>query len=363
MQLINIQIDRIIIHQIYPRDVNGEIVIPSRSSEYTNFDDAAMEAFKRRLLDALGEDSKAVPMQIFQQSAGYVPDLVNTVIGMNDEDFSVSSYDFATKLAEAQNKKNIPGGILVVFSGSYGNSNKSFLGLIKAEIHSGYERFDSAEGKIGLRFIEDLLLTPTSRLYKTAAFFERDEFPDNFEDLNEKWSVFISDYQIGKADGKAAAQYFYSGFLGCCYPETSARTTKNFYDSAKKFISNMDVPEENKSEFYNALNIYLKLDNTGSISSSDFAERYFDTDTQDLFSDYMQTQGVPTSAFTKDIEHIESFLKKRRVSFRKNVTITASTEAFESLIEMSSIDGLPDSNGQVQRWTKVIIKDQISEQS
>ncbi|WP_432729937.1 hypothetical protein [Klebsiella oxytoca] len=36
----------------------------------------------------------------------------------------------------------------------------------------------------------------------------------------------ISDYQISKADGKAAAQYFYQHFLGCGYPETSARTTK-----------------------------------------------------------------------------------------------------------------------------------------
>lgn len=362
MQLINLNVDRIIIHQVFQRDENGQPVAPEQSFEYTNFEDSAMDAFKRRILDALGEDSKAVQMQIFQQDVGYVPRLVDDVIGQNDDDFSASSYDFARKLTDAQQKKNIPGGILVVFTGTQGTANKKFLGIIKAEIHNGYERVNLANGQIALRFVQDLLLTPTSRLYKTAAFFEKAQYPADYADLNDKWTVFISDYQIGKADGKAAAQYFYSEFLGCCYPETSARTTKTFYESARKFISAMAVPESEKSDYLNALHTYLKVDNTGSISTSDFASRYFDVDTQDSFAEHMESSGVPTSAFTKDVEHISSSLKTRRVNFRSNVKITAPTDVFSNLVEISIVQGELDETGTPKEWTQVLIKDRIVEQ-
>lgn len=362
MQLVNLNVNRIIIHQVFQRDENGQPVTPVQSINYTNFDSSAMEAFKQRVVDALGEDSKAVQMQIFQQDAGYVPKLVDDSIEQNEDDFAVSSYDFAKKLTDAQQKRMIPGGIIVVFTGTQGTANKKFLGLIKAEIHNGYERVNLTNGQISLRFVEDLLLTPTSRLYKTAAFFENANYPDDYEDLNEKWTVFVSDYQISKADGKAAAQYFYSDFLGCCYPETSARTTKLFYESARKFISAMDVDESDKSDYLTALHTYLKVDNAGSISTADFASKYFDIDTQDTFAEHMQTQGVPVSSFTKDVEHISSSLKTRRVNFRSNVKISAPTDVFKNLVEIQIIEGEPDETGAPKEWTQVLIKDRIIEQ-
>jgi hypothetical protein len=362
MQLTNLVIDRIIIHQVFQRDASGEPKRPAQSNEYTNFDTSAMEAFKRRVIDALGEDSRAVQMQISNQEIGYVPRLVEDISEQDNESFVVSSFDFATKLTDAQQKKNIPGGILVVFTGSQGSSNKRFLGLIKAEIHSGYERVNLESGEISLRFVQDLLLTPTSKLYKTAAFFENTQYENDCENLNDKWSVFISDYQIGKADGKAAAKYFYSDFLGFCYPETSARTTKTFYDSARTFISKLNAPESEKSDYLTALHTYLKVDNSGSISTSDFASRYFDVDTQDSFTEHMQTAGVPTSAFAKDIEHISSNLKTRKVNFKSNVKITAPTNVFKDLVEISIVEGEPDETGSLKEWTQVLIKDRIVEQ-
>ena len=364
MHLLNFNVDRIIIHQVYRRDADGNKVTPTQSHEYTNFEQGAMEEFKSRVKDAIGEGSKAVQMEIVNQGVNDLPTLINSIIDQGDEEFAASSYDIAKKLTDAQQTKSIPGGIVVVFSGTQGSQSKKFLGIIKAEVHSGYEKEINPEtNEISLKFVEELLLTPGTRLYKTASFFEKAGSNDGLSDLNDKWVVMVSDYQISKAEGKAAAQYFYSDFLGCGYPETSARTTKHFYESTSKFISEMDVSEEKKSGLLNALTAYLKVDTSSTISSSDFAEKYFDDiDIQDNFTTYMRSSGLPDNAFTKDIEHIETKLQFRKVNFRGNVKITAPSEAFKNLIIIETIEGDADESGSPAEWTKVIIKDRIVKQ-
>jgi hypothetical protein len=363
MQLINLKIDRIIIHQVFRRDQEGQKVEPLQSHDYTRFKKGAMDAFVTRVRDALGEESKAVQMQIFDQNEGDLPRLVEDIMELGDEDFATASYDFALKLASAQQRKSIPGGILVVFTGSQGASPKRFLGVIKAEVHSGYEKVvDPKTNEISLEFVEELLLTPGTKLYKTAAFYENAQYGDEVEDLNEKWTVMISDYQISKADGKAAARYFYSDFLGCGYPETSARTTKRFYDSATEFIADLDVSPSEKSNLLNALTIYLKVEKTSTVSSSDFANKYFDVDTQDDFRSYMEDSGVPTSAFTKDIEHIESKLKYRKLTFGGNIKFSAPSDVFAEKVAIEAIEGEADESGQPTEWTKIIVKDRVVQQ-
>lgn len=363
MQLLNLNIDKIIIHQVYQRDVEGHKVTPMQSHEYTNFSATAMETFKQRVIEALGESSKAVEMEITNQDMEDLPTLVERSIDEDGVTFAVSSYDFAVKLTNSQHTKGIPGGIVVVFTGTQGHPAKKFIGIIKAETHSAYEKeVDDVTGEISLKYVEEVLLTPSSKLYKTAGFFEKANYDSTYSDLNDKWVVMVSDSQISKAGGKAAAKYFYADFLGCGYPQTSARTTKQFYDEAKDFIKALDVEEHEKSDYLNALTTYLKVDTSSTISSSDFASKYFDQDTQDSFTEHMEDAGLPTASFTKDVEHIAGNLKFRKVSFSKNVKISAPSDSFKNLITMSTIEGDADESGTPAEWTQVIIKDKIVKQ-
>lgn len=364
MQLLNLNIDRIIIHQIYRRDQDGNKVVPAQSHEYTNFAQSAMDTFKTRVKDALGEGSKAVQMEIVDQNTDGLPYLINEMIGQDDDTFAVSSYDIARKLTDAQQRKSIPGGIVVVFTGSQGVPAKKFIGIIKAEIHSAYEKeVNERTNEISLKYVEEVLLTPGTRLYKTAGFFERSAYDESSTNLNNKWTVMVSDYQISKADGKAAAQYFYLDFLGCGYPESSARTTKQFYEATSSFIAELDASAVEKNNLVNALTTYLKVDVSTTISASDFASSYFDdVDTQDAYTSFLRESGLPDNAFTKDIEHIESKLQFRKVSFRSNVKIIAPSETFKKLITIETIEGDEDESGTPAEWTKVIIKDKITTQ-
>lgn len=360
MQLLNLNIDRIIIHQVYQRDAEGQKKAPLQSHEFTRFSSAAMETFKQRVVEALGQNSRAVQMDIVRQESTDLPQIVERVIDEEDSIFAVSSYDFATLLADAQHMKSIPGGIVVVFTGTQGHPAKRFLGIIKAETHSAYEKdVDPRTGEISLKYVEEVLLTPSSKLYKTAGFFERVEYDSTYENLNDKWVVMVSDSQINKSGGKAAAMYFYADYLGCGYPDTSARTTKKFYEATKAFISELEVPEPKKNDYINALTTYLKVDTSSSISTTDFASRYFEADVQDIFSEYMEDAGIPTASFTKDVEHISSSLKFRKVQTSKNVKISAPSDAFKDLIVITTIEGEEGESGMSEEWTQVIIKDKI----
>lgn len=364
MQLVDLNIERIIIHQIFQRDRDGNKVTPIQSHEYTNFGASAMNEFKVRVKDALGADSKAVNMEIVNQERRDLASLVNTMIDQDSESFSTSSYDIADKLADSQTTKGIPGGIVVVFSGTYSHAAKKFLGIIKAEVHSGYQKeVNNETNEISLKFVEEILLTPGTRLYKTAGFFEKASYDPASTDLNDKWAVMVSDYQISATDGKAAAQYFYASFLGCGYPQTSARTTKEFYDQTRNFISKLDASEAEKSDLIGALTTYLKVDTSATISASHFAETYFDdVDLQDDYTSVIREAGLPTSAFTKDIEHIRTQLKHRKVSFRSNVKIIGPSQTFKDLVTIETIDGDLDESGNASEWTKIIVKDKIIDQ-
>ncbi len=363
MLLPNLSIDRIIIHQVYQRDQDGTKLPPLQSHEYTIFAHDAMQTFKTRIVNALGNESKAVQMEIVNQEPDYIPSIVDTIVDQNNDSFAISSHDIAKKLTDAQHSRSIPGGIIVVFDGMYGISQKKYLGIIKAEVHSGYEKeVNPATKEISLKFVEELLLTPGTRLYKTAGFFEKNGYNVPISGLNDKWIVMVSDYQISKAEGKAAAKYFYSDFLGCGYPQTSARTTKQFYESAKSFIASLEISSTQKIHLFNALTTYLKVETSSTISASEFAERYFNIDTQDLFTSHIEESGLPSTAFTKDIEHIESKLKLRKVQFQSKIKIIAPSDTFEELVTIQTMEGDPDESGTPVEWTNVIIKDRIIDQ-
>lgn len=363
MLLQHMSISRIIIHQIYRLEPDGVRIPPTQNHEFTNFAPEALETFKARVISALGYDSKAVEMEIVNQENDGLPSIINDMINQENDDFAVSSYDIAKKLANAQQTKSIPGGIVVVFDGEQGPDRNHFLGIIKAEVHSGYEKVKDPETKeISLKFVEELLLTPGTRLYKTAGFFKKSMPGNPSNNLNDNWAVMVSDNQFSKVDGKTAAHYFYSDFLGCGYPQTSARTTKQFYDASKLFIENLDVSLTRKIELYNALTAYLKLETAPTISAVTFAERYFDTDTQDAFTAHIRREGLPGTAFTKDLEHIKSKLRMRKIRFNSNIKIIAPSDTFTELVEISPIEGDTDEFGRSTEWTKVIIKDRISDQ-
>lgn len=360
MNIVNLQINRIIIHQIFQRDQDGNKITPKKSTDFINFSPDAMSTFKSRVIDALGLESKAVPMTIVNQEQTDTPFIVNELVNEESETGYVQlSYNIANKLADAQKRRNLPGGIVVVFDGTHGASPKKFVGIMKAEIYSAYQKVTNENNnEISLEYIEEALLTPATKLYKTAGFFEKSESGSS-DDLNDTWDVLVCDTQISQTDGKAAAQYFYADFLGFGYPESSARTTKEFYETTCNFINDLDISEEERIDVRNSLNSYLR-ENSDSITPLEFANRHLEESVRDSFTNFLEDNDIPTSSFAKDITHIESNLRTRRLSFSKQVKVSAPSSVFKELLEIETIT--EDSEGNSVNWTNILVKDSIVSQ-
>lgn len=363
MHLLDLKISKIAIHQIFQRDLGGNKKPPLQSHELIRFDTTAMETFKQRVINALGSQSKAVNMAIVNQGSNDVATIISKLNDADDTNFLALSFKIADKLADAQKKKKIPGGIVVVFKGTFGtmDNRKTIIGIMKAEIHSAYEKTkNELTNEISLKYVEEALLTPSTKLFKTAGFAEISQIIADDSDelnLNNYWEVHISDSQISQTDGKAAAQYFYADFLGCGYPESSARKTKAFYDATCSFIDNLEVTAEKKNDLRNTLVSYLKLENSETVSAIEFSDRYFSLETRDFYTEYLEEQGLPATAFIKDTQHIASKLKMRKLSFHNNIKLTAPTDSFKELVQIKTIE--QNEQGEPVKWTNILVKDQI----
>ena len=354
----NLNINRIITHEVFSRDNERNIVPPAYGTNLTALEPQALEALCSRIMDAMGKASRALEMTITNAENQSLCAIAKSLIDYDDGLFTQESREVANSLASAQKSRGLPGGILVVFSGTAGHPSKRILGVIKAETHSGFTRQTSANGAISLQFLTNLLLTPQTKLYKIGIFVESD--PVTEDPLPSGWRAFIYDDQISVSNKLSAAQYFYDSFLGCSFPETSAKLTREFHNHTKDFIKLLDVSEEEKTDLYNALITYLKVDQSPTVQTSIFANSFIsDAETRDAYTEFMNAKNFPEIAIHKDLADVASVLRYRKVNFSNEIKLIAPAEKFENMIQMQSFEGEPDVHGQVPTWTRIIIKDRI----
>ncbi|AEV26627.1 hypothetical protein Dsui_2264 [Azospira oryzae PS] len=286
--------------------------------------------------------------------------LATQLVDADDQLFITQSQQAAELLADAQASRKIPGGILVAFTGRAGAPARRLVGIIKAEVHSGFTREQSAQG-MTLKYLKNLLLTAQTKLYKIGLFFEAN--PEAEGQPADRWNAFIYDETLTLANRDGAAQYFYEGFLGTKFLESSARNTKKFHDLTKNFIRAMHVPEEERIALHNALVAYLKVDQSPTVSIQSFADNYFaDPDIRDTYRKHMIASNFPTVAVAKDISDVSSVLRTRKFMFRNHVRLIAPAEGFDDLVKIEAIEGDQDPQGQRPRWTKITVKSDISGQ-
>jgi len=361
MSFENLSINRVIVHEIYKRTDGRDVVPPTYGTGLVAFDQEALEAFCDRINSAMGSAARSIELDIIEADASSSITIAKTLIEADDTQFIDISKIFANKLTNAQKRRDLPGGVLAIFSGTAGYPMKRIIGMIKAETHNGFTRKVGESGAISLQFLKDLLLTPQTKLYKIGIFWEEDA--DTTESLPNGWRAFVYDDQISTSNKLTAAQYFYEGFLGCRFPETSARRTREFHDYTKEFIQKLDWPEDKKTDLHNALVTYLKVDQSSTVQVSAFAQTYLPAvEIRDDYTHYMTERNFPQNAVAKDLSEVSSALKYRKVTFTGDIKIIAPAEKFQKLIHMEGIEGEPDEHGQIPQWTRVVIRDRIRQQ-
>lgn len=353
---------RVIIHEVFRRNDDRRIVDPRYSNGLVTLERDAASAFRSRLATTLGDASSCVEMSIAAESADSMFQLAKTLMDADKPLFIRHSRKVAEKLASAQTTRLIPGGVLVVFTGTVGSPEKRMLGVIKAEPHDGFVRETKSDGSPGLRFLEDLFLTPVTRLYKIGIFIESDPDAATPERPSAGHRAFVYDELMTTSNRQKAAQYFYETFLGCTFPDSGARLTQLFFNHTKDFIGFLDVPEEQKTDLYTALRTYLKTDRRPVVEVAGFATAYFPLEVRRDYETFMTAREFPMHAVQKDLADLGNALRTRRVVFSRNIKLTAPADTFEEMIRIETINGSRGSNREPAKWTRITVKDHIRSQ-
>ncbi len=361
MQLINLRIERVILHEVFKRGNDVNVVAPDYGDELEILDREAADALRDRVVTAMTSATRCVQMSIAKSGEESLVRRAVTALDAGEDGFIEVSKSIADKLTEEQKSRSIPGGVVVVFSGTAGQPAQRLVGVIKAEVHNGFMRERVAgEVRPKLKFLKSLMLTAQTKLYKVGLFLEHSgpaqgEFPAG-------WEAYIYDETLTVANRYGAAKYFYEGFLGLAFPQSSAKQTKEFFEHTKAYIQAIKKPEEDKIVLHNALITYIRADQLPTVGIASFADTYMGTaEERDVYRAYMLGKGFPDAPVNKDTTEVAGAMRMRRLNFGSNVRVSGPAEAFDSLITVALADG-PEVGGVVPKWTQILIKDRIRTQ-
>jgi hypothetical protein len=359
----NLNVTRVILHEVHQRKDSPNIIEPTYGKALENLSAKAMSHFSMRITDALSAQSRSMEMVVFKTSDS---DVIGSVRRMSVGDVPVfigESQKIAHALADAQRSRAIPGGMVLVFDGTVGANDRPFVGIIKAELQSGFRRQTTAE-KVVTEFLDAIFLTPATRLYKLGIYVSDDRIPD----AETKWSCHVFDSNITATRREDAAHYFYSGFLGCQFPENGRYETPKFFDLTKEYLKQSPVDADLKRDISDALYTYIKVDQSPTFTTQNFAESFLPIELRDSYNSFMQSKKFPTDrAVHKDVTDMGSRLRRRKFRFGGDADFSATPEALRSgtvVISKLEPSELVDS-ASIERevsWTQITIKRPITEQ-
>lgn len=338
IDLENFSITRLVIHEIYKRDISGSVP-PTLNTELASLDGRGVAELQTRIVEAVGHGSHSIIMDIVQVEEGSVYSNIAPFLNgeKTESDFIAMSHRLINRLVQCQTSQIIPGGVVLIFEGTTGSTARKYIGIIKADKLTGFAVTTSQQTTI-MNFLSNLLLTPQQKLYKVAIAIRNSDgvsgslTPDDV-------SVAVFDSNNNKASSNAAANYFYDAFLGCAFQRKSDVLTRNFFNYTKEYITKKaDLNGQEKIDAMSALYVYMKVRTDNNLNVGDFAQTYFASPVQrDSYKTYMATKKVPATDIVRDLSMIASKLKKRRIKFTNAVDIYAPVDNFnENLTIISS---------------------------
>lgn len=357
MLIENLSIGRVAMHEVLKRDEDRTPKEPIFGNGIERLPDGPAAAFRLRVTESLSAQSKSIEMRLIALGDDSLVAIAEKLVSADDTAFHELSKDVARNLAAAQKGRGIPGGIVIVFEGSFGVPERRFVGVIKAETQSGFRRQKDRE-QIITQFLDDIFLTPAQRLYKIGFLVEGD--PENGR---AGWTVVVFDSNITSSHRESAAQYFYEGFLGSTFPSNGAYETQRFYDLTRDFVRKADLEPESKRDLADALYTFVKTDKAATFTAQEFASNYLPAPLRDAFGKHLKINKFPDRAIIRDTSDMGTRLKKRRFRFGSDIEFSAPPEALHSKkVDIRAVNASDLGGDGSERWTQIIIKREMTDQ-
>ncbi len=331
-------IERVIVHRIYARGPDKQLIEPKLSNKLISLEQAALDALQIRITEALGNKSHGLEMTIKEVGEGSFFQVAAAMIHASDDDFVNFTKTLANGLNKAQLNTTAPGGMLAIICGRVGQDSLPFLAAIKAEPQDGFKA-DEKEDQVTMEYIAELLLTNTQRLYKIGLLTEFASKPASAEGYHaSNFRAFLFDHLMTATETRSAAVYFYRGFLGMDTQASSKKLTQDFFELTKSFIDTSPIADDVKIELHEALRSELRSQEA-TISVTSFGIKHFKNDMCKNYEVFMQGKGFPQNAVNKDTGYIHAKLRRRRkYVFTNGVAISTPPEKTENYLQIEPSD-------------------------
>lgn len=322
-----LEFSRIVLHNVHKPSQKNQPTPPTLSSDLAALDGSGKKLLQDRVSRALAVGAGSLAMAVKDKSPSSCYEYAKKLLAATDSEFVTLSTAIALHHTAIHKSQRWPGGTLVITSGTLGTDSIPCIVIIKAEQQAGFmERID--QGKITLDFLNSLILTPQTKLYKIGVFYQA----ATVDDMGPVLEAQVFDSHIKSSDDRQAAKYFYDDFLGLMIPDNAVQRTREFYTYTSEFIENTVKDPVRKVDLQNALYSYLKLDKSPTIEISEFGQRFLAGNEIDDFSNHMARKEFPESAVVKDTKLLSNKLRFRKYNFTGGIKIIAPSENSDKVV-------------------------------
>lgn len=312
----NLAINRVVMHTIIAKRKDEDTASCKFDNSLVEVTDEVIRLIKKRLVDAAGKNSRAFELEINDTHEDSFFFLCNEITGADNSKFLELSRKITKRLALSQTRTIESGGYLILIDSQLQNSQRDVYIVIKAELHEAL-RQKQVDGKSTLQMLNDIFLSPSQKLYKIGAIFERLEEKE-LPYPNNEYSGFLFDDQF-RYDN-TPAEYFYKDFLGFHTKSNSKLLTRSFFKETKDFILKNFDDYETKNGLLASLKVEMDVSKEKSFTPSEFRDKYLDDDSSKLKFSQQVVDHFP-STFVKDTSLLDHDLKNKKITFPNNIKI------------------------------------------
>ena len=222
-----------------------------------------------------------------------------------------------------------PAGIFVAAAAELDGDPALLIAKLEHERGVRAEQKTLPDGRttFDVQYLQDLLFTTGSRVFKVALFTKSDIQQAVEEELAPKASAstlsgMVVDQQV---QGSSVAAFFLTQFLGCRFSERADLLTERFYKAAESWINTVEN-DEKKGRYQVAL-LGEMQSNRVTLSVDKFASDHFDVEDRDDFVASMRGSSVPAREFSKDTDLVRTKLARLQIDTKSGVMVLAPPEA------------------------------------
>ena len=313
-QLATMQLRHAIFHDV-PNQRGNDGPEITLATDLTPIDAERRRLLRDKLVKSL--DSRSSYGMVFQtQPTSPVPNQVRSVTATaySEAKFVKASQEMAQHLYQVQTGA-VSSGLLCVIDIVIGNRHG--LVLMKLEREEGAElkmKRDHGKTHFEMSVLDSLVLTGNTRLFKAAAFVRTGDGDDDF-------LMSACDNQHNATDTKEMAR-FWRKYLGCDLEEAARVTTSKFFNAAMEFVNTQIEDPELQTVIYESLHSELRSAKQ-MFSPRAFLTEYVPQEIRPTLRNFLEEKNVPMANFSKDVQDIQSSLKRLTYISEAGVRVVA----------------------------------------